>query len=59
MVLPWFSGRRARVSAPHSAAPEEMPASTPSLRPSSRAAAQTALEDACVARWGFCLDAQL
>lgn len=26
---------------------------------SSRAAAQTALVDACVARWGFCLDAQL
>ena len=26
---------------------------------SSRAAAQTALEDACVTRWGFCLDAQL
>lgn len=26
---------------------------------SSRAAAQTALEDACVARWGFCLDTQL
>lgn len=25
----------------------------------SKAAAQTALEDACVARWGFCLDAQL
>lgn len=26
---------------------------------SSRAAVQTVLEDACVARWGFCLDAQL
>lgn len=26
---------------------------------SSKAAVQTALEDACVARWGFCLDGQL
>ena len=25
---------------------------------SSKAALQTALEDACVARWGFCLDSQ-
>ena len=25
---------------------------------SSKAALQTALEDTCVARWGFCLDSQ-